>query len=140
MGDNCTKQSGFMSFYYDNLTVSDNITIAVNDASSYPLEATKVLYKDNYMCVLAETASQETTIETLFSGNIDLTVGTVFDSPNGTVGAMDNNTVLWTVLDNISSTTLNYFYTEDNEIANTYPDNFTDNGATAWHAGDNITR
>ena len=140
MGDNCTKQSGFMSFYYDNLTVSDNITIAVNDASSYPLEATKVLYKDNYMCVLAETASQETTIETLFSSNIDLTVGTVFDSPNGTVGAMDNNTVLWTVLDNISSTTLNYFYTEDNEIANTYPDNFTDNGATAWHAGDNITR
>ena len=53
---------------------------------------------------------------------------------------MDNNTVLWTVLDNISSTTLNYFYTEDNEIANTYPDNFTDDGATVWHAGDNITR
>ena len=139
MGDNCTKQSGFMSFYYDNLTVSDNITIAVNDESGYPLEATKVLYKDNYLCVLAETAAQETTLETLFRGGLSLTVGTVVDAPNGTVGAMDNNTVLWTVLDNISSTTLNYFYTEDNEGA-TYPDNFTDDGATVWHAGDNITR
>ena len=58
----------------------------------------------------------------------------------GTVGQMDNNTVLWTVLDNISSTTLNYLYTEDNEIANTYPDNFSSNSATKWHAGDNITR
>ena len=119
MGDNCTKQSGFMSFYYDNLTVSDNITIAVNGANGYPLEATKVLYKKNYMCVLAETASQETTIETLFQGGLTLTVGTVVDQPNGTVGAMDNNTFLWTVLDNISSTTLNYLYTEDNEIDNT---------------------
>ena len=139
MGDNCTKQSGFMSFYNDNLTVGDNISIAVNDANGYPLEATKVLYKDNYLCVLAETAAQETTLETLFRGGLSLTVGTVVDAPNGTVGAMDNNTVLWTVLDNISSTTLNYFYTEDNEGA-TYPDNFTDNGATVWHAGDNITR
>ena len=140
MGDNCTKQSGFMSFYYDNLTVGDNITIAVNGANGYPLEATKVLYKKNYMCVLAETASQETTTETLFQGGLTLTVGTVVDQPNGTVGAMDNNTFLWTVLDNISSTTLNYLYTEDNEIDNTYPDNFTDDGATVWHAGDNITR
>jgi hypothetical protein len=140
MGDNCTKQSGFMSFYYDNLTVGDNITIAVNGANGYPLEATKVLYKKNYMCVLAETAAQETTTETLFQGGLTLTVGTVVDQPNGTVGAMDNNTFLWTVLDNISSTTLNYFYTEDNEIDNTYPDNFTDDGATVWHAGDNITR
>ena len=139
MGDNCTKQSGFMSFYNDNLTVGDNISIAENDANGYPLEATKVLYKDNYLCVLAETAAQETTLETLFRGGLSLTVGTVVDAPNGTVGAMDNNTVLWTVLDNISSTTLNYFYTEDNEGA-TYPDNFTDNGATVWHAGDNITR
>ena len=139
MGDNCTKQSGFMSFYNDNITVGDNISIAVNDANGYPLEATKVLYKDNYLCVLAETAAQETTLETLFRGGLSLTVGTVVDAPNGTVGAMDNNTVLWTVLDNISSTTLNYFYTEDNEGA-TYPDNFTDNGATVWHAGDNITR
>ena len=139
MGDNCTKQSGFMSFYKDNLTVGDNISIAVNDESGYPLEATKVLYKDNYICVLAETAAQETTLETLFRGGLSLTVGTVVDSPDGTVGAMDNDTVLWTVLDNISSTTLNYFYTEDNEEA-TYPDNFTDDGATVWHAGDNITR
>ncbi len=139
MGDNCTKQSGFMSFYHDNLTVSDNITIAVNDESGYPLEATKVLYKDNYICVLAETAAQETTLETLFRGGLSLTVGTVVDAPNGTVGAMDNNTVLWTVLDNISSTTLNYLYTEDNEIPNTYPDNFTSE-KTTWHAGDNITR
>ena len=139
MGDNCTKQSGFMSFYKDNLTVGDNISIAVNDESGYPLEATKVLYKDNYICVLAETAAQETTLETLFQGGLSLTVGTVVDSPDGTVGAMDNDTVLWTVLDNISSTTLNYFYTEDNEGA-TYPDNFTDDGATVWHAGDNITR
>ena len=140
MGDNCTKQSGFMSFYNDNLTVGDNISIAENDANGYPLEATKVLYKDNYLCVLAETAAQETTLETLFRGGLSLTVGTVVDAPNGTVGAMDNNTVLWTVLDNISSTTLNYFYTEDNEIANTYPDNFSSNSATIWHAGDNITR
>ena len=142
MGDNCTKQSGFISFYHDNLTVGDNITIA-NTADGYPSEATKVLYKNSYACILAETASQETTLETLFQGGVSLTVGTVFDQPNGTVGAMDNNTVLWTVLDNISSTTLNYFYTQDNEIANTYPDNFSNtdpNRSTSWHAGDNITR
>jgi hypothetical protein len=142
MGENCTKQSGFISFYYDNLTVGDNITIA-NTASGYPSEATKVLYKNSYACILAETASQETTTETMFQGGVSLTVGTVYDQPNGTVGAMDNNTVLWTVLDNISSTTLNYFYTQDNEIANTYPDNFSNsdpNRSTSWHAGDNITR
>ena len=85
MGDNCTKQSGFMSFYYDNLTVGDNITIAENPASAYPEEATKVLYKKNYMCVLVETAAQETTLESLFGSsggvlNIDLTVGTVLDA------------------------------------------------------------
>jgi len=141
MGDNCTKQSGFMSFYYDNLTVGDNITVTQPSASSYPTEATKVLYKKNYICVLAETAAQETTLETLFGGNLTLTVGTVLDQPNGTVGAMDNQTVLWTVLDNISGQSINWFYTEDNEIDNTYPDNFTDPGnGTAWHAGDNITR
>lgn len=142
MGDNCTKQSGFFSYYHDNLTVGDNITIA-NTADGYPSEATKVLYKNSYACILAETASQETTLETLFQGGVSLTVGTVFDQPNGTVGQMDNNTVLWTVLDNISSTTLNYFYTQDNEIANTYPDNFSNtdpNRSTSWHAGDNITR
>jgi len=142
MGDNCTKQSGFFSYYHDNLTVGDNITIA-NTADGYPSEATKVLYKNSYACILAETASQETTTETMFQGGVSLTVGTVFDQPNGTVGQMDNNTVLWTVLDNISSTTLNYFYTQDNEIANTYPDNFSNtdpNRSTSWHAGDNITR
>ena len=142
MCDNCTKQSGFFSYYYDNLTVGDNITIA-NTADGYPSEATKVLYKNSYACILAETASQETTTETMFQGGVSLTVGTVFDQPNGTVGAMDNNTVLWTVLDNISSTTLNYFYTQDNEIDNTYPDNFSNtdpNRSTTWHAGDNITR
>ena len=91
--------------------------------------------------MLAQTAAQETTLETLFQGGLTLTLGTVVDTPNGTVGAMDNNTVLWTVLDNISGQSINWFYTEDNEIANTYPDNFTDpGGATAWHAGDNITR
>jgi len=141
-GDNCTKQSGFLSFYYDNLTVSDNITIA-SPPSNYPVEATKVLYKKNYICVLAETAAQETTLETLFQGGLSLTVGTVYDSPNGTVGAMDNVTTLMTVLDNISSTSLNYLYTEDNEDVNypNYPDNFTDqSGGTIWHAGDNITK
>lgn len=139
MGDNCTKQSGFFSYYHDNISVGDNITIS-NPYSGYPEVATKVLYKNSYACILAETASQETTLETLFQGGVSLTVGTVLDQPNGTVGAMDNNTVLWTVLDNISSTTLNYFYTQDNEIANTYPDNFTNSGSTVWHAGDNITR
>ena len=78
MGDNCTKQSGFMSFYFDNLSVSDNITIN-NPASGYPEEATKVLYKNNYICALAETAAQETTLETLFGGNLTLTLGTVLD-------------------------------------------------------------
>ena len=54
---------------------------------------------------------------------------------------MDNQTVLWTVLDNISGQSINWFYSEDNDNASTYPDNFTDpGGATAWHAGDNITR
>jgi hypothetical protein len=136
MGDSCTKQSGFMSFYNDNLTVGDNITIA-NPASNYPTVATKVWYKNSQICVLAETAAQETTLETLFGGNITLTVGTVFDQSNGT----DNNTVLWTVLDNVSGQSINWFYSEDNENASTYPDNFTDpGGATMWHAGDNITR
>jgi len=46
MGDNFKKQSGFMSFYQDNLTVSDNITIASNQASGYPNEATKVLTRN----------------------------------------------------------------------------------------------
>ena len=135
VGDNCTEQSGFLSFYNDNLTVGDNITISSNQASGYPGEATKVLTKNNRLCALAETAAQETTLETLFGGNISLTVGTVTDQANG-----DNNTVLWTVLDNISGQTINWFYTEDNEVSGTYPDNFTNSGSTTWHAGDNITR
>ena len=134
MGDNCTKQSGFLSFYNDNLTVGDNITIS-NPPSGYPDNATKVLYKNSYMCILAETASQETVLETMFGGSVSLTVGTVLDQPNG-----DNNTVLWTVLDNMSGQSINWLFSEDNSIANTYPDNFTANNGTMWHAGDNITR
>ena len=86
-------------------------------------------------CILAETAAQETTLETMFGGAISLTLGTTLDQANS-----DNNTYLWTVLDNISGQSINWFYTEDNEIANTYPDNFSSNSATIWHAGDNITR
>jgi hypothetical protein len=125
-----------MSFSYGPpLATSDNITIA-SPPSGYPSVATKVIYENDYMCFLAETDAVETKIETLFGGAISLTKGTVLDQANGN----DNNTVLWTVLDNISGQTINWFYTEDNE-ASGYPDNFTDpGGATAWHAGDNITR
>ncbi len=134
MGDNCTKQSGFVSFYNDNLTVGDNITISTNQASGYPNEATKVFYKDSQRCILAETTSQEEKLETLFG--LSFTLGTVHDQSNGT----DNNTVLWTVLDNISGQTIDWFYTEQNGQNRTYPDNFTDQNGTTWHAGDNITR
>ena len=134
MGDNCTIQSGFLSFYSDNLTVSDNITIASNEASGYPDNATKVLTKNSRMCALAETAAQETTLEALFSGNISLTLGTTYDSANG-----DNNTVLLTVVSQ-AGTGITWLYTEDNEVSGTYPDNFTNSGATIWHSGDNITR
>ena len=103
--------------------------------SGYPGEATKVLTNNSRLCALAETASQETTLESLFSGNLSLTLGTVSDQSNG-----DNNTVLWTVLDNISGQDIYWLYTEDNEISATYPDNFTNSGSTTWHAGDNITR
>jgi len=131
----CAVETGFVSFSYGPpLATSDNITIA-SPPDGYPSVATKVIYENDYKCFLAETDAVETKIESLFGGNISLTKGTVYDAANGT----DNNTVLWTVLDNI--TTINWFYTEDNEIANTYPDNFTDpGGATAWYAGDNITR
>ena len=88
------------------------------------------------MCALVETAAQETTLETLFGGNIDLTVGTAFSTPNGTVGAMDNNTVLWTVLDNITS--IHWLYTSSALSNSSYPDNWSSD--TTWHAGDNITR
>ena len=131
----CAVETGFVSFSYGPpLATSDNITIA-SPPEGYPSVATKVIYENGYKCFLAETDAVETKIESLFGGNISLTKGTVYDADNGT----ENNTVLWTVLDNI--TTINWFYTEDNKIANTYPDNFTDpGGATAWYAGDNITR
>ena len=133
----CAVETGFVSFSYGPpLATSDNITIA-SPPEGYPSVATKVIYENDYKCFLAETDAVETKIESLFGANISLTKGTVYDADNGT----DNNTVLWTVLDNITGQTINWFYTEDNEIANTYPDNFTDpGGATAWYAGDNITR
>ena len=122
-------------FYSDNLTVGDNISIASNQASGYPSEATKVLYKNNYICALAETDAQLTTLNTLFDGGITLTKGTVVDQANGT----DNNSVIWTALDNISGQSAVWFYSDDNEIPATHPDNFTDSDSTAWHTGDNIT-
>ena len=134
MGDNCTEQSGFLSFYSDNLSVGDNITISSNQASGYPDNATKVFTKNSRMCALAETAEQEAKLETLFGGNISLTMGTTYDSANG-----DNNTVLWTVVSQ-AGTGITWLYTEDNEGSGTYPDNFTNSGATIWHSGDNITR
>jgi len=60
---------------------------------------------------LAETAAQESTLESMFEGNISLTVGTVADSVNG-----DNNTYIMTVLDNITGQTIPWLYTEDNEM------------------------
>ncbi len=132
----CAVETGFVSSSYGPpLATSDNITIA-SPPDGYPSVATKVTYENNYKCFLAETDAVETKIESLFGG-ISLTKGTVYDEVKGT----DKKTVLWTVLDNITGQTINWFYTEDNEIANTYPDNFTDpGGATAWYAGDNITR
>ena len=132
----CAVETGFVSSSYGPpLATSDNITIA-SPPDGYPSVATKVTYENNYKCFLAETDAVETKIESLFGG-ISLTKGTVYDEAKGT----DKKTVLWTVLDNKSGQTINWFYTEDNEIANTYPDNFTDpGGATAWYAGDNITR
>ncbi len=132
----CAVETGFVSSSYGPpLATSDNITIA-SPPDGYPSVATKVIYENNYKCFLAETDAVETKIESLFGG-ISLTKGTVYDEAKGT----DKKTVLWTVLDNKSGQTINWFYTEDNEITNTYPDNFTDpGGATAWHAGDNITR
>ena len=132
----CAVETGFVSSSYGPpLATSDNITIA-SPPDGYPSVATKVTYENNYKCFLAETDAVVTKFKSLF-GSIPLTKGTVYDEAKGT----DKKTVLWTVLDNKSGQTINWFYTEDNEIANTYPDNFTDpGGATAWHAGDNITR
>ena len=52
----------------------------------------------------------------------------------------DNKTTIWTVLDNKSGQTINWFYTQEAWDNNTYPDNFASSGGTTWHAGDNITR
>jgi hypothetical protein len=127
----CAKETGFTSFSYDNLAIADNITIS--SPGHYPAVATQVWYKNARVCALAETAAVETMIETNFGGDVDLVVGTVFDSANDP----DNNTTIWTVLDNISSTTLNYFYTSSALSNSTYPTNWS---STTWHAGDNITR
>jgi len=127
----CAVETGFKSFSYDNLAIADNITIS--SPGHYPAVATQVWYKNARVCALAETAAVETMIETNFGGDVDLVVGTVFDSANDP----DNNTTIWTVLDNISSTTLNYFYTSSALSNSTYPTNWS---STTWHAGDNITR
>ena len=100
----CAVETGFVSFSYGPpLATSDNITIS-SPSSGYPSVATKVIYENARVCILAETAAVETKIEALYS--ISLTKGTVYDADNGSV----NNTVLWTVLNNI--TTINWFYTD----------------------------
>ncbi len=127
----CAVETGFKSFSYDNLAIADNITIS--SPGHYPAVATQVWYKNARVCALAETAAVETMIETKFGGEVDIVVGTVFDSANDP----DNQTTIWTVLDNISSTTLNYLYTSSPNEDNSYPTNWS---STTWHAGDNITR
>ena len=128
----CAVETGFTSFSYDNLAIADNITIS-SPTASYPAVATQVWYKNARVCALAETTAVETNTESFFSGNVDLTIGTVFDSANDP----DNQTTIWTVLDNISSTTLNYLYTSSALDNGSYPTNWS---STTWHAGDNITR
>ena len=127
----CAKETGFRSFSSENLAIADNITIS--SPGNYPAVATQVWYKNARVCALAETAAVETMIETNFGGAVDLVVGTVFDSTNDP----DNNTTIWTILDNISSTTLNYFYTAEAFDNSSYPTSWS---STIWHAGDNITR
>ena len=127
----CAKETGFRSFSSENLAIADNITIS--SPGRYPAAATQVWYKNARVCALAETTAVETNTESFFSGNVDLTIGTVFDSANDP----DNNTAIWTVLDNISSTTLNYLYTSSALDNGSYPTNWS---STTWHAGDNITR
>ena len=127
----CAVETGFKSFSYDNLAIADNITIS--SPGRYPAVATQVWYKNARVCALAETTAVETMLETFYGGNVDIVVGTVFDSANDP----DNQTTIWTVLDNISSTTLNYLYTSSPNEDNSYPSNWS---STIWHAGDNITR
>ena len=96
-------ETGFTSFSYDNLAIADNIT--VSSPGHYPAVATQVWYKNARVCALAETAAVETMIETKFGGEVDIIVGTVFDSKNDP----DNQTTIWAVLDNVK--TVRYFYT-----------------------------
>ena len=132
----CNVETGFISFSYKELATSDNITIS-SPPSGYPSEATKVIYKKYKFCVLGEIESVETKIESVFQGSIDITKGSVFEENNGN---FDNQTTIWTVLDNISGQTINWFYTQEALDNNTYPNNFASDGGTTWHAGDNITR
>ena len=128
-------ETGFVSFSYGSpLATSDNITIA-SPPEGYPSVATKVIYKTFRVCGLAETDAVETQIEDEFDGEISK--GTVYDQVDDDT---DNQTTIWTVLDNISGQTINWLYTERERMDNTYPDNFTSNDGTIWHAGDNITR
>ena len=91
----CAVETGFVSSSYGPpLATSDNITIS-SPTSGYPAVATKVIYENARVCALAETAAVETMIEAKFGGDVDLTIGTVFDSANDP----DNNTAIWTVLD-----------------------------------------
>ena len=132
----CAVETGFISFSYNNLATSDNITIS-SPPGGYPSEATKVIYKKYKFCVLGEIESVETKIESVFQGSIDITKGSVFEANDGN---FDNQTTIWTVLDNISGQTINWFYTQEALDNNTYPNNFASDGGTTWHAGDNITR
>jgi hypothetical protein len=129
----CAVETGFTSFSYGPpLATSDNITIS-SPTSGYPAVATKVIYENARVCALAETAAVETMIEAKFGGDVDLTLGTVFDSANDP----DNNTNIWAVLDNITGQTINWFYTSSALDNGAYPNNWS---STIWHAGDNITR
>ena len=126
----CAVETGFTSTSYDNLAIADNITIS--SPGHYPAVATQVWYTKARTCALAETDAVETMIETKWGVNV-LTKGTVLDITD----TDDNNTAIWAVLDNISSTTLNYLYTSSALSNSAYPTNWS---STTWHAGDNITR
>ena len=126
----CAVETGFTSTSYDNLAIADNITIS--SPGHYPAVATQVWYTKARTCALAETDAVETMIETKWGVNV-LTKGTVLDVTD----TDDNNTAIWAVLDNISSTTLNYLYTSSALSNSAYPTNWS---STTWHAGDNITR
>jgi len=125
----CAVETGYTSTSYDNLAIADNITIA----GGSPAAATEVWYTKTRTCALAETDAVETMIESKWGVDV-LTKGTVLDISD----TDDNSTTIWTLLDNISSTTLNYLYTSSALSNSTYPDNWSN--STTWHAGDNITR